>query len=96
MAFNSFAGFHALKIAGSHSNSMSNQVSYVWWRGLDSARDIGWRAAAASYVVMLDSGVLTEPRFFSKATVTVETDLGAGALGAKLKPVTMENGWQAL
>jgi len=40
--------------------------------------------------------VLTEPRFFSKATVTVETDLGAGALGAKLEPVTMESGWQAL
>gem|GEM_PF-3777117 len=39
---------------------------------------------------------MTEPCFFSKATVTVETDLGAGALREKLKPVTMESGWQAL
>ena len=45
ITFNSFAGFHAFKIAGSHPNSMSNEVSYVWWRGLDSARGIGWSVA---------------------------------------------------
>jgi GT2 family glycosyltransferase len=64
-------------------------------RGLGYARDIGWRATGAPYVVMLDSDVVLEPRFVSEGVRVMESDPGVGALGAKLRPVIIEKGWFA-
>ncbi len=84
-----------LNIVESYSNSLSVKVIHDRGRGLGYARDLGWRATTAPYVVMLDSDVLLEPRFLSEGMRIMETDLRVGALGAKLRPVMMEGGWLA-
>jgi len=67
-------------------------------KGLGYARDIGWRAAGqeAKYVAMVDSDVVVNKDFFAEALRVLESDERAGAVGAKLKPVTDESGILAL
>ncbi len=84
-----------LKIVESYSESIPIKVLHDRGRGLGYARDIGWRATTAPYVVMLDSDVLLEPRFLSEAVRIMESDPEVGALGAKLRPVMLDGGWLA-
>jgi len=84
---------NTLKIVEKYREELSVKVLYDGGRGLGYARDIGWRASSAEYIVMLDSDVIVNRNFLRRAVELLQQDEKLGAISAKLKPISLDKGW---
>lgn len=84
---------NTLNIIEKYRGLIPIKVLYDEGKGLGYARDIGWRASSAEYVVMLDSDILINRNFAKKAIELLQKDEKLGAISAKLKPVSLDKGW---
>jgi GT2 family glycosyltransferase len=82
-----------LNIVEKYREELNIKVLYDGGRGLGYARDIGWRASSADYIVMLDSDVIVNRNFLRKAVELLQQDERLGAISAKLKPTSLDKGW---
>jgi GT2 family glycosyltransferase len=84
---------NTLNIVEKYREELNIKVLYDGGRGLGYARDIGWRASSADYIVMLDSDVIVNRNFLRKAVELLQQDERLGAISAKLKPTSLDKGW---
>jgi GT2 family glycosyltransferase len=84
---------NTLNIVEKYREELNIKVLYDGGRGLGYARDIGWRASSADYIVMLDSDVIVNRNFLRKAVELLQQDERLGAISAKLKPISLDKGW---
>ena len=84
---------NTLSIAEKYRGELGIKVLCDGGRGLGYARDIGWRASSAEYVVMLDSDVIVNGDFLREAVKLLQQDERLGAVSAKLKPISLDRGW---
>jgi GT2 family glycosyltransferase len=84
---------NTLSIAEKYRGELDIKVLCDGGRGLGYARDIGWRASSAEYVVMLDSDVIVNKNFLREAVKLLQQDERLGAVSAKLKPISLDRGW---
>jgi len=84
---------NTLSIAEKYRGELGIKVLFDGGRGLGYARDIGWRASSAEYVVMLDSDVIVNGDFLREAVKLLQQDERLGAVSAKLKPISLDRGW---
>ena len=84
---------NTLDIVEKYRGALDIKVLYDDGRGLGYARDIGWRASSAEYVVMLDSDVIVNRDFLREAVRVLRSDEELGAVAAKLKPISLDRGW---
>jgi len=84
---------NTLNIVEKYREELNIKVLYDGGRGLGYARDIGWRASNAEYIVMLDSDVIVNRGFLRKAIELLQQDEKLGAVSAKLKPISLDRGW---
>ena len=82
-----------LNIIKKYQEELNIKVLYDGGRGLGYARDIGWRASSAEYIVMLDSDVIVNENFLRRAFELLQHDERLGAISAKLKPISLDKGW---
>jgi len=82
-----------LDIVERYRGRLDIKVLYDGGRGLGYARDIGWRASSAEYIVMLDSDVIVNRDFLREAVKVLQRDEELGAVAAKLKPISLDRGW---
>ena len=84
---------NTLNIVERYREELDIKVLYDGGKGLGYARDIGWRASNADYIVMLDSDVIVSRGFLKKAIELLQQDEKLGAVSAKLKPISLDRGW---
>ena len=84
---------NTLNIIEKYRGGLNIKVLYDGGRGLGYARDIGWRASSAEYIVMLDSDVIVNRNFLRQAVKLLQQDKELGAVSAKLKPISLDRGW---
>ena len=84
---------NTLSIIEKCRGELNVKVLYDGGMGLGYARDIGWRASSAEYIVMLDSDVIVNRNFLRQAVKLLQQDRGLGAVSAKLKPISLDRGW---
>ncbi len=84
---------NTLKIVEKYREELSIKVLYDGGRGLGYARDVGWRASSAEYIIMLDSDVIVNRNFLRRAVELLQRDEKLGAISAKLKPISLDKGW---
>ena len=84
---------NTLNIVEKYRGELDIKVLYDGGRGLGYARDIGWRASSAEYIVMLDSDVIVNRNFLRQAVKLLQQDEELGAVSAKLKPISLDRGW---
>jgi len=84
---------NTLDIVKRYRGELDIKVLYDGGRGLGYARDVGWRASSAEYIVMLDSDVIVNKDFLREAVKVLQKDEELGAVAAKLKPVSLDRGW---
>jgi len=86
---------NTLEIVKEYSKILKVKVLSDHSRGLGYARDIGWRSTSAEYIVMLDSDVILNREFLMNAIELLEKDQKLGAVAAKLRPISLDEGWLA-
>jgi GT2 family glycosyltransferase len=84
---------NTLNIVEKYREELNIRVLYDDGKGLGYARDIGWRASDADYIVMLDSDVIVNRDFLRRAVELLQRDGKLGAVSAKLKPISLDKGW---
>lgn len=84
---------NTLNIVKNYQNQISIKILYDEGKGLGYARDIGWRASNAEYIIMLDSDVIVNREFLRKAVELLQKDEKLGAISAKLRPISLDEGW---
>ena len=84
---------NTLNIVEKYREKLDVKVLYDGGRGLGYARDMGWRASGAEYIVMLDSDVIVNKDFLREAVKLLQRDEKLGAVSAKLKPISLDRGW---
>jgi GT2 family glycosyltransferase len=82
-----------LNIIEKYRKELNIKVLYDGGRGLGYARDMGWRASSAEYIVMLDSDVIVNRDFLRRAVELLQRDEKLGAISAKLRPISLDKGW---
>ena len=84
---------NTLNIVEKYREELNIRVLYDDGKGLGYARDIGWRASDADYIVMLDSDVIVNRDFLRRAVELLQRDGKLGAASAKLRPISLDKGW---
>jgi GT2 family glycosyltransferase len=84
---------NTLNIVEKYREELNIRVLYDDGKGLGYARDIGWRASDADYIVMLDSDVIVNRDFLRRAVKLLQRDGKLGAVSAKLRPISLDKGW---
>jgi len=84
---------NTLNIVEKYREELNIRVLYDDGKGLGYARDIGWRASDADYIVMLDSDVIVNRDFLRRTVELLQRDGKLGAVSAKLKPISLDKGW---
>jgi len=84
---------NTLNIVEKYREELNIRVLYDDGKGLGYARDIGWRASDADYIVMLDSDVIVNRDFLRRAVELLQRDGKLGAVSAKLRPISLDKGW---
>jgi GT2 family glycosyltransferase len=84
---------NTLNIVEKYREELNIRVLYDDGKGLGYARDIGWRASDADYIVMLDSDVIVNRHFLRRAIELLQRDGKLGAVSAKLRPISLDKGW---